>query len=75
MTTLWLYTLQTVIQALVGSFNYERVKALVENADTTALTGAEKRAAVIQEARTVGLAVGTALLNLAIEVAVQSLRK
>jgi hypothetical protein len=68
------YTLQTVIKALVGSLNYERIKSLVEQWDSAEMSGDEKRAAVVLEARTVGLAVGYALLNLAIEAAVNSLR-
>jgi len=67
-------TLQTIIKALVGSLNYERIKALVTDTDATSLSGDDKRALVVQEARNVGLAVGYALLNLAIEVAVNSLR-
>jgi hypothetical protein len=74
MNSILFYTLQTVIKALVGSLNYERIKALVDQWDSAEMTGDEKRAAVVLEARTVGLAVGTALLNLAIEVAVNSLR-
>jgi len=68
------YTLQTVIKAIVGSLNYERIKALVTDTDTAELSGDDKRALVVQEARNVGLAVGYALLNLAIETAVNSLR-
>lgn len=66
--------LQTIIKALVGALNYGRIKALVESADSAELSGDEKRALVVQEARTVGVAIGDALLNLAIEVAVNALR-
>lgn len=66
--------LQTLIKAIVGSLNYERIKTMVADTDATALSGDEKRALVVTEARNVGLAVGYALLNLAIEVAVNSLR-
>jgi len=75
MNAILFYTLQTIIKAIVGALNYERIKALVETWDSAAMTGDEKRAAVVLEARTVGLSVGYALLNLAIEVAVNSLRK
>lgn len=74
MNSLLFLTLQTIIKALVGSLNYERIKALVTDTDATSLSGDDKRALVVQEARNVGLAVGYALLNLAIEVAVNSLR-
>lgn len=75
MNSLLFLTLQTIIKALVGSLNYERIKALVTDTDATSLSGDDKRALVVQEARNVGLAVGYALLNLAIEVAVNSLRR
>lgn len=70
-----LSALQTIVRALIGSLNYERVKLLVSDAEQSQLTGDEKRALVAQEARSIGLAVGYALLNLAIETAVNSLRK
>ena len=74
MNALLFSALQTILKAIIGSLNYERVKELVNQMDSTELSGDEKRAAVVQEARTIGLAVGYALLNLAIEVAVNSLR-
>jgi len=70
-----LAALQTIHRALIGALNYERVKLLVNDVEREPLTGAEKRALVIQESRSLGLAVGTALLNLAIETAVNTLRK
>lgn len=70
-----LAALQTILRSLIGALNYERIKLLVIDADREPLTGEEKRAFVAQEARTIGLAIGTALLNLAIETAVTSLRK
>jgi len=72
---LLLASLRTIIKALVGSLNYERIQSIVADTDSVAVSGDEKRALVVMEARTVGLAVGYALLNLAIEIAVQSLRK
>lgn len=75
MNALLFSALQTILKAIIGSLNYERVKGLVNRMDSTELSGDEKRAAVVQEARTIGLAVGYALLNLAIEVAVNSLRR
>ena len=75
MKSFLLAALQTILRSLVGALNYERIKLLVIDAEREPLTGTEKRAFVIQEARTIGLAIGTALLNLAIETAVNSLRK
>jgi len=74
MNALLFSALQTILKAIIGSLNYERIKGLVNRMDSTDLSGDEKRSAVVQEARTIGLAVGYALLNLAIEVAVNSLR-
>lgn len=75
MKSFLLAALQTILRSLVGALNYERIKLLVIDAESESLTGEEKRAFVLQEARTIGLAIGTALLNLAIETAVNSLRK
>ena len=74
MNALLFSALQTILKAIIGSLNYESVQMLVKRMDSTELSGDEKRAVVVQEARTIGLAVGYALLNLAIEVAVNSLR-
>ena len=75
MKSFLLAALQTILRSLVGALNYERIKLLVVDAEREPLTGAEKRALVAQETRSLGLAIGTALLNLAIETAVNSLRK
>lgn len=75
MTSIWLKALRAILVALVGSLNYDRVEELVVGAESSGLSGEEKRQRVIQEARSVSLAVGTALLNLAIEAAVNGLRK
>ena len=75
MKTFLLAALQTLLKALIGALNYEQIKELVNDADREPMTGDEKRAWVIQEARTLGLAIGNALLNLAIETAVNNLRK
>lgn len=75
MKSFLLAALQTILSSLVGALNYERIKLLVIDAEREPLTGAEKRALVVQEARTLGIAVSTALLNLAIESIVNHLRK
>jgi len=68
------YTLQTIIKAIIGSLNYERIKALVETWDSAEMSGDEERVLVVQEAAVVGLAISRSFLNLAIETAVNSLR-
>ena len=75
MKSFLLAALQTILRSLVGALNYERIKLLVIDAEREPMSGVEKRALVIQEARKLGLAVCAALLNLAIETAVNSLRK
>jgi len=74
MKTFLLAALQTLLKALIGALNYEQIIELVNDAEREPMTGDEKRAWVIQEARKLGLAVGTALLNLAIETAVNRIR-
>lgn len=74
MKSLLFSMLVQIVKTLVGSLNYETVRRLVLDVDGHALSGAEKRALVLTEARNVGLAIGTALLNLAIETAVVSMR-
>lgn len=73
MNKILLRVLQTILHALIGALNYERLSLLVEDASQSALSGEEKRAWVAQEARKMGMAVRTALLNLAIEAAVNVL--
>lgn len=74
MKSLLFSMLVQIVKTLVGSLNYETVRRLVLDVDGQALSGAEKRVLVLTEARNVGLAIGAALLNLAIETAVNSLR-
>jgi len=65
--------LQTIVRAMVGALNYERVYLLVEDAEKTGLSGEEKRILVLSEVKNVALVVGQAILNLAIETAVNVL--
>lgn len=74
MSSLLFSALQTILRTLIGSLNYERIKVTVQTLDRTDLSGSEKREAVIEEAKPVIAAVGLALVNLAIEVAVNTLR-
>ena len=74
MNAILFYTLQTIIKAIIGSLNYERIKALVETWDSAEMSGDEERVLVVQEAAVVGLAISRSFLNLAIETAVNSLR-
>lgn len=66
--------LQSIVRAIVGALNYERIVLLVQDADQSGLDGDIKRAMVLEEARSVGLAIGVSLLNLAIETAVNALK-
>lgn len=66
--------LQSLVRTIIGALNYERIALLVRDANQSPLSGDEKRDLVIEEARSVGLAIGTSLLNLAIEVAVNALK-
>lgn len=74
MSSLLFSALQTILRTLIGSLNYERIKQTVQTLDRTDLSGSEKREAVIEEAKPVIAAVGLALVNLAIEVAVNTIR-
>ena len=74
MNSLLFKALQTILRTLIGALNYERIKTTVQTLDRTDLSGAEKRDAVIQEAKPIVAAVGLALVNLAIEVAVSAMR-
>jgi len=76
MKSLLLSALQTIVRALIGSIRYDEIKQLVERVETNEeRSGAEKRALVLTGCQVAISLVGTALVNLAIEVAVQSLRK
>jgi len=74
MRSFLLAALQTIVRSLIGSLSYDRIKMLVVDAEQEPLSGAEKRALVLQSAKTLGLEVGVALVNLAIETAVNSVR-
>jgi hypothetical protein len=75
MKSLLLAALQSIVRSLVGALDYEQIKILVSRVYHAQMTGEEKRAVVIQEAKTIGIVVSTALLNLAIETIVTNLRK
>jgi hypothetical protein len=74
MKTLWMKALETLVQAIAGRMNYQNIKELVEQINDSALSGDEKRDLVIDEARAMGIAIASALLNLLIEVAVNAVR-
>jgi hypothetical protein len=67
--------LQTIIKALVGSLNYETIRMWVMEVDASPqLTGSEKRERVVRECASIAQTVGVALLNLAIETIVNSMK-
>ena len=43
MKAFWLAALQTIVRTLIGAMNYERVKVLVTELDSSVLSGPEKR--------------------------------
>ena len=75
MNAFLLVVLQTIVKTLVGSVQYEQIKNMVLGAELSGLSGADKRQRVLEEVRNIGMEIGTALLNLAIETAVNSVRK
>ncbi len=74
MNTLLMAALQRIVIALVGSFNYAKIKDLVLDMEREDLTGTEKRDRVLAECKNIAYVVGGALVNLAIESAVVALR-
>lgn len=58
------------VRQLVGSANWDEIRAMVAELAGTALTGDEKRALAVQGLRTLGVTLASWLLNLAIEAAV-----
>lgn len=74
MKSLWIAALQTIVRSLVGALNYERIKQLVVTMQDTNLSGPEKRAKVWEDCQSIAFVVGAALVNLAIEVAVNSIK-
>lgn len=75
MNSFLLSALQTIVRTLIGALNYERIKNTVLSLENQALSGDEKRQIVLNEAAAVIEVCGKALVNLAIETAVTSLRK
>ncbi len=74
MKTLLFAALQRIIAVLVGSLNYEKIRALVNDVESTKLTGDQKRERVVYECTSIAVAVGASLLNLAIEAAVVKMK-
>lgn len=69
-----LSALQTIVRALIGSLNYERIKTIVLSVESQALSGDEKKQIVLNETANVIEVCGKALVNLAIETAVTAMR-
>ncbi len=74
MKPILLAALNRIIGVLIGSFNYSKIRDLVDEMERTDLTGTEKRHRVWLECQNIAYVVGTALVNLAIESAVVALR-
>lgn len=67
--------LQTTVRALIGSVYYDQIKSFVESLAGDDRTGEEKRALVLRFLQPLVQSVGTALVNLAIETAVNVLKE
>lgn len=67
--------LQTIVRTLIGSIHYDHIKEFVESVAKEDHTGEEKRALVLLLLQPVAQSVGTALVNLAIETAVNVLKE
>ena len=74
MKSFLLAALQTIVRALIGALNYERIKQTVLILESQVLSGEEKRKIVLDEAASVIEVCGKALVNLAIGTAVNSVR-
>ena len=68
------YTLDKVIKWLIGGELFNSIKEMVLNMADTELTGEEKRAKVLQEAKSIAGKTASFLLNLGIEAAVVILK-
>lgn len=74
MKAFWIAALQTIVRSLIGALNYERIKQLVVTMQSTELSGPEKRAKVLEDCQSIAFVVGAALVNLAIETAVNAIK-
>lgn len=74
MNNLLLKALQTIVRALIGALNYERIKMTVASLESRDLSGEQKKQLVLDEAASVIEVCGKALVNLAIEAAVNAMR-
>ncbi len=75
MKAFWIAALQTIVKAIIGSLNYETIRMWVLEVDASPqLTGPEKRERVVSECASIAQTVGMALLNLAIEAIVNSIK-
>jgi uncharacterized protein YwlG (UPF0340 family) len=66
--------LQTIIKALIGSIDYERIKLMVIKLSSSEITGAEKKQIVMDQFAYVAEAIGRDLLSIAIKTAVLMMR-
>jgi hypothetical protein len=64
----------TFAKLILGSNLFERIKATVIRQDDKGIPGSEKRQAVLDELKIIGISAATYLLNLGIECSVAWLR-
>lgn len=69
------FIIERFAKFVIGGVPFESMKRIVADWDNEALTGEEKRKAVLHEFATLGYAIASWLVNLGIELAVAYLRK
>jgi hypothetical protein len=74
MKTFWLLSLQTIVKALVGTLDYERIRLAVIRLSSESLSGTEKKQIVMDEFAYVAEMMGRDLLSIAIKTAVLMMR-
>jgi hypothetical protein len=71
MKSFYLNILIQVIRMLISTVNWELIKETVMELTESELTGEQKRAVVLTRLSVLKTEIGTSLLNLALEIAVQ----
>jgi hypothetical protein len=74
MKALLIAALQTIIKALIGSIDYERIRLAVISLSSSEIPGADKKQIVMNEFAYVAEAVGRDLLSIAVKTAVLMMR-
>ena len=67
--------IQMLARLILGSGAFERIIAVVERWADKEISGAEKRAGVLDEIQVIGLKLSKSVANLGVELAVQLLKR